>query len=73
MSLANEHALMYTNDNQDVVLGLLRETTLVMNAKLHGSRKQHGAQYVAFVRETLDRISPPLSNEEDGFSSDEGE
>jgi hypothetical protein len=73
MSLANEHALMYTSDNQDVVLGLLQETTLIMNAKLHGSRKQHGAQYVAFVRETLDRISPPLSNEEDGFSSDEGE
>ena len=75
MSLAREHALVYaySNENQDIVRCLLQEATLVMNAKIKGSHNQHGAQYVAFVQETLDRISPPLSNEDDGFGSDEEE
>jgi len=73
LSLARQHALMYVDDRDESVKCLLRETSLIMDRKLNGSRKQHGAEYVAFVQQALDRISsqPTEDDEDEGWSSDE--
>lgn len=71
LSLSQQHALMYVNDKDETVRCLLQEANVVMNTKLQGTRKQHGAKYVAFVQQTLDRISPLPNDDDDGFSSDE--
>lgn len=73
LSLARQHALMYIDDKDESVKCLLQEANVVMQTRLHGTRKQHGAEYVAFVQQALDRISshPMETGEDEGWSSDE--
>lgn len=71
MSLAQEHALMYVDGSDEHVQQLQQETRLIMECQLQGTRKQHGAAYVAFVQQVVDRISHSYTQEDDGWSSDE--
>lgn len=73
LSLTRQHALAYVNDQDDSAKCILQQANVVLWTKLHGTRKQHGAEYVRFVRQALDRISslPSDDSDDDGFSSDE--